>query len=228
MLMSVLPCLPLVAQQKEGPYALFQGAILTGAGNALSVLRLPVVIAPGNVVFKNVLIQFQVDVDGNLSLVADSPQVSDAPALASLSFKPGSYVGPGAYLDGKTPGFVDGPGPADGGATSWSFTTAGGADACTYPRSATWYVGPLENTPVAARLKKAGITSTAWSYGIANGPGIYTSCTKLGFQFLSSRWGAGTLIGVSQTGNAITIASFTDNQVDSNAPVDQVTFRLVP
>ena len=68
---------------------------------------------------------------------------------------------------------------------------------CTYPSSATWYVGPIANSPLAARLKAAGITSTAWSYGVTGGEACYNN------------WPDNTLIGLSQTGNKLTIVSFT-------------------
>jgi hypothetical protein len=66
-----------------------------------------------------------------------------------------------------------------------------------------------------------GITSTAWSYGVSGG-GIASSCG--GSQFFG--WGNGTLIGVAQTGNTITFASFTNNSFDKEAPVDQITYTL--
>jgi hypothetical protein len=218
------------AQSKGTPYALFQYATLVGSGNTLTASRIPVVVATGNTIFKNITIQFEVDPDGNLTVSPDNPQISDAPPLQVSSFKAGSYIGPGSILGGKTPAFVDGPGATEGGATSWSFSTGSGADTCTYPNSATWYVGPIENTPVAARLKAAGITSTAWSYGVANGPGRNDRCTTGAFMN-NAQWEPGTLVGVSQSGNAITIASFTDSpnvRRDYSAPVAQITYRLVP
>lgn len=222
------------AQTKGTPYALFQYANLVGSGSTLTASRIPVVVAAGNTIFKNITIQFDVDPDGNLTLSPDNPQISDAPPLQVSSFKAGSYIGPGSILGGKTPAFVDGPGATDGGATTWSFGTGSGADPCTYPNSATWYVGPMENTPVAARLKAAGITSTAWSYGVANGPYVGFNCaSNRGLSFGNYQWEPGTLIGVSQSGNAVTIASFTDDpssgpRRDYNAPVAQITYRLVP
>lgn len=217
------------AQSKEAPYALFQYATVVGMGNSLSVARIPVVVPTGNTIFKDLTIRFDVDPDGNLTISPDNPEVFDSPTLQVSSFKAGSYIGPGSILGGKTPAFVDGPGPSDGGATSWSFSTASGANTCTYPSSATWYVGPIENTPVAARLKSAGITSTAWSYGVADGPIQGNLCNDN--SRTNAKWEPGTLIGVSQSGNAITIASFTDRpnvRVDFSAPVAQITYRLVP
>lgn len=216
------------AQPKDAPYALFQSATITGAGNTITASRIPIVIAPGNTIFKNLTIQFDVDPDGNLTIASEYPQIFDAPALQVSTFKAGSYTGPGSVFDGKMPAYVDGPGPTDGGATSWSFSTADGADRCAYPSSATWYAGPMENTPVAARLKRVGVTSTAWSYGVASGPGYQTSCTNPQYIFGSHKWEPGTLIGVSQSGNAITIASFTELGKDYSAPVAQITYRLVP
>jgi len=217
------------AQSANGPYSLFQFATLTGSGNTITATRVPVVTAAGATLYKDVTIQFEVDSDGNLRLAPDNPQVLDAPALVVSSFRAGSYVGPGSVLNGKTPVFVDGPGATDGGATSWSLSAGSGADKCTYPSSATWYAGPIANSPVAARLKKAGITSTAWSYGVASGPSAYDRCTD-GSLFPNAGWGVGTLIGVSQSGSAITIASFTNHLSgnDFSAPIAQITFRVAP
>ena len=214
-------------QTRGTPYSLFQYSTMTGSGSTITASRVPVVTAAGNTIYKNVTIQFDVDSDGNLTLSPEYPKLSDAPPLVVSSFKAGSYIGPGSILNGKTPAFVDGPGATDGGATSWSFSTAGGADTCTYPNSATWYVGPIDSSPVSARLKKAGITSTAWSYGVASGPTYFDTCTNRN-SFSSYKWERGTLIGVSQSGNAVTIASFTNNGVDFSAPVDQITYRVAP
>lgn len=127
---------------------------------------------------------------------------------------------------------VEGPSALTGGAESWSFSAVAGADRCTFPSSATWYAGRLESNPVFERLKKAGITSNAWSYGVASGPDFNDRCTDTSQgNFSNWRWYAGTLIGVSQSGNSITIASFTDRlggQKDYTAPVAQITYRLVP
>jgi hypothetical protein len=76
---------------------------------------------------------------------------------------------------------------------------------------------------LAARLRKVNITSTAWTFGISGG-GIAFSCG--GSPFFN--WGNGSIIGVSQTGNTITIASFTNNGFDSASPVDQITYTLAP
>jgi hypothetical protein len=221
------------AQTQAPPQTLFQYATVTGAGNTMTATRVPVTTHTGKTIYKNVTVRFDVDEDGNLALAADHPQVVDAPDLLVSSFKAGSYVGPGTILAGKTPAFVDGPGALPGGASSWSFSSAPGADSCAYPSSATWYVGPITSNPLAARLAKANITSTAWSYGVASGPYDEDRCTNGAF-FRNQNWPAGTLVGVSQSGNAITFASFSHTSCkgcsyyDSSAPGDQITYRIAP
>jgi hypothetical protein len=156
-------------------------------------------------------------------MVAGYPQIVPSATLLTGNFKAGTYVAPSTMFNGKGFITVSGPGVSDGGATAWSFTTSSGADGSTTPNSATWYVGPIANNPLADRLKRAGVTSTAWSYGVGSGGAPYGSS---GYGY----WSAGSLIGVSQTGNAITIASFTgsNGMVDYAYPRDQVTYTLVP
>jgi hypothetical protein len=183
----------------------------------------PVVNAAGQTVYQDITIQFDADDDGNLTLSAGLPSTSPSPSLLTSSFQPGKHQGPKNAANGKAAIAVSGPGVVSGGSTAWSSTTTSDADPCSYPVSATWYVGPLENNPMAARLKKANITSTAWSYGITGG-GIASSCG--GSPYFN--WGNGAIVGVSQTANTITFASFTNNSFDKDSPVDQITFTLTP
>jgi hypothetical protein len=161
--------------------------------------------------------QFNVDANGVLTMSPGFPQASASPPLITSNFVAGRYVGPSSIFQGKAVINVAGPGLTDGGATEWSLSAASGADSSTYPSSATWYVGPIANSPLATRLASAKITSTAWSYGVA------------GSQYGSAYWRANTLIGVSQIGNTITFVSFSGaSSSDSNTPVDQITFTLAP
>ncbi|MBS1873905.1 MAG: hypothetical protein JSU00_11885 [Acidobacteria bacterium] len=210
-----------VIASAQSTQAFFERSTLTGSGNTITAANVPVTIpTAGITIYLNVTMQFNVDSNGNLTLSSGYPQVVAAPTLLSSSFRAGTYIGPSSVLNGKSIVTVSGPGVTDGGATTWSLTSTTGADACTYPSSATWYVGPLSNTPVASRLKGVGITSTSWSYGVAGGIG--SSCGH------SYYWLPGSLIGVSQTGNSITIASFTYAGADHGSPQDQITFTLKP
>src|SRR5438270_10519580 len=197
------------AQTPQPPFALFQQSTLTGSGNTITATQIPVVTATGITVYVNATLQFNVDANGNLTLSPGFPQISPAPTLLTGSFRAGRYVGPSTVSNGKGFVTVGGPGVTDGGGTQWSLSATTGADPCTYPSTATWYVGPIASSPVAARLKSAGITSTALSYGVGGsncGPG--------------SHWLLGSLIGVSQAGNTITIMSFSDvGTLDRSTPV---------
>jgi hypothetical protein len=142
------------------------------------------------------------------------------PGAAASAFQAGTYVGPGTMYSGKAVITVSGPGASDSGTTEWALSSANGANGCTFPNSATWYTGQIANSPYATRLKTAGITSNALSYGVGGGPGCGTSGV------VSGAWNPDTLIGVSQDGNTITISSFTLSGTDSSIPVDQITFTL--
>jgi hypothetical protein len=206
------------AQTPQTPSAQFQYSNLTGSGNTINATHIPVVTASGVTVYVNLAMQFNVDANGNLTLSSGFPQATLFPALLTTSFVAGKYVGPSAILSGKTSVIVSGPGVTDGGATEWSLSAAAGADNCTYPSSATWYVGPIANNPLAARITKAGITSTALSYGVGS-----SQCST------DAAWGVNTLIGVSQIGNSITFVSFNRvNSNDLNIPVSQITYNLAP
>jgi hypothetical protein len=173
----------------------------------------PVIDSSGKTSYKDITLLFDVDSAGNVTLASGYPKVIPSPTSLVSSFRAGKYIGPGS--DSNFIAAVSGPGITAGGATEWSLAAVSGTSYYAYPKSAAWYVGPITSNPLAARLKAAGITSTAWSYGIA---GSTCGC---------SQWLADTLIGVSQTGNALTIVSFTSNG-DHSQPVDQITYTLAP
>src|SRR5450432_2814425 len=132
--------------------------------------------------------------------------------VPTFAFKTGRYFTPSTILAGKGAIDITGPGVTDGGATLFSLAAAPGGDRCSYPSTATWFVGPIANNPWAARLSKVGITSAAFSYGVGNGT---SGCP----------WGTNDLLGFSQIGNTLTIARFTIVG-DFAAPVDQITYTL--
>jgi hypothetical protein len=206
-----------VTASAQSPNALFDQATITGSGNTITATLVPVVVSPGLTLYLNMTLQFNVDANGNLTLAPGFPQVVQAPTLLGSSFRAGTYVGPSTLLNGKALITVSGPGVLDGGATAWSLVTASGADPNTNPQSATWYVGPIANNPYADRIKRAGITSTAYSYGII-------SCGNNG---CDRGFGSGALIGVSQAGNTLTIVGFyTGSDAGASTPQGQITFTL--
>jgi len=200
-------------------YAQFQYATITGTNNVLNVTMLPVV-TPKGTVYKNFTLQVSANAEGQITV--ESATAVPAPTTVVTAFKTGVYLGPSSINKGQNQITISGPGVVPGGTTVWSLTSSSDPNVCTYPASATWYVGSPTSlgNPLYARLKKAGITSTAYSYGSA-GNLSNSSCNP------NDAWSGGSLIGVSQTGNSITIASFTTlGFADQNSPKDQITYTL--
>jgi hypothetical protein len=201
-------------------YAEFQYATLTGTTNTINATNVPVVTSTGTV-YKNLTFQVNVSSAGAVTIVAGSPTAVASPTTQSAGFKAGTYLGPSSLFSDNGLITVSGPGVTAGGATVWSLAAAPGANSCTYPSSATWYVGAptAANNPLAARLKKAGITSAAFNYGLL---GVTASC-------YGGYWDNGAILGLSQTGNSITIASFTlggATGTDFSTPQSQITYTL--
>jgi hypothetical protein len=207
------------APAQTAPYAIFQDSTLTASGNTITATRVPVVTTGTTTVYENVVIQFDVDSSGHFTIAPGYPQYVRSATPQISNFLPGTYIGPSTVLGGKTSIVVSGPSIGPNGTTEWSLTAPAGADPCTYPSSATWYVGSLATNPEAPRLTSAGITSTAYAYGVGG-----SQCSTD-----SNDWDQGSLLGFSQTGNAITISSYTYDKVyDQSTPRDQITYILVP
>lgn len=199
------------------PEAEFQYSTLTGSGDTVLATRVPAIASTGATIYWDVTLLFDIDENGNLTLDPAYPQIVKSPNLITGNFVPGNYVGPSTVLNGEALITVAGPGVGPGGTTEWTLTTSPGAASCTYPSTATWYVGSLASNPLSARLKKAGITSTAYSYGTGGSEDCYTD------------WETGALLGFSQVGNTITIYTFSaDGTIDYNTPKDQITYTLIP
>ncbi len=199
------------------PYVLFQDSTLTGSGSTVTASRLAVVLATGTI-YEDVTMQFDVDAQGNLTVAPGYPQIVPSATPIVTHFRAGTYVGPSTILGGKATITVSGPGAGPGGTTEWTIAAQTGADPCTYPSSATWYVGPLANNPLASRLQKIGITFAGYSYGTGS-----SQCTNA-FDWNNTS----TLLGFSQVGNALTVYSYTYENSDSLTPVAQITYTRQP
>lgn len=131
-----------------------------------------------------------------------------------LTFKAGTYVNPGDTRYGLV---LAGPSAVTGSAmVKWQTSPSSKlGQVCGAP--AVFYVGPVKNNPLyATRLKPAGIASPEYSYGIIQS---LTPCAR--------PWQAGSIVGVSQSGAFLTIATFTDAQgADAATPQDLRTYRL--
>jgi hypothetical protein len=208
-----------VAQAQTSPAPLFQNASLTGTGNTITATRVPVVISATITIYVDITLQFNSDSNGNLTLASGFPQIAASASTLTGNFTAGIYVGPATLFNGKGLISVTGPSVSDSGATLWSLAAAAGTDPSLYFTSANWWVGPIANNPYSTRIQKANITSTAYAYGIetstASAPDPWYSGTN------------GNLIGVTQTGNVISIATFSTNGGgDQSTPYAIVSFTL--
>lgn len=205
------------AQAQTPPYALLQNATLTGSGNTITAVNIPVVISVGVIVYVSLNLQFNVDSNGNFTVTPGYPQITQSFTPLASNFVAGNYAGPSNINSGNNLVTVSGPGVTSGGATEWSLAASAGGSSETYPPSATWWVGPIASSPIASRLQSAGITSTAYSYGTTGSTAPDSP----------AYWYANTLVGVSQIGNTITLVSFSENgNLDRNVPYDQITYTL--
>jgi hypothetical protein len=96
---------------------------------------------------------------------------------------------------------LSGPGIGPSGTTEW--TWAGTSS----PYNAAFYVGPVSSNPLSARIKKARIATRDYSFGLAGGGG--------------GNFGAGCLLGIAQTGGALTIVSFSNSGCTQDFPQPQ-------
>jgi hypothetical protein len=209
------------------PTPFLEDSTIVSTGGTLTATRVPVETATGSIVYQDVTIQLDATAKGGLTLAPGYPKIQPSPPILTSGFLAGHYAGPPTVASGNYLVTVTGPGIGGNGTTVWSLTAAKWANACTAPLSATWYSGPISENPLAPRIKRAGITSTDYSYGIvgvsepsncaSNSPGYY-------YTFLQD-----ALIGVTQTQDSLTIVSFEYNEgTDSSTPVAQITYTLQP
>jgi hypothetical protein len=205
------------------PTVYAQDATITGAGDVETITRIPVQTSTGSILYYNVTTTFGVTSAGALSVV--STTIVPSPSLIISNFQAGTYASPaGGYT---WTDHLSGPGIGSGGTTAWSFQSNGGAyPACSYPYTASWYTGPISSNPYAKRITAAGITSTDYSYGITGA--LISDCTSGAADF-GAPGGVGALIGAAQTGNSLTIVSFTDTGgKDHSVPIAEITYTLSP
>jgi hypothetical protein len=117
-----------------------------------------------------VTIELTADAKGNLSWATKEPIAGSSPPLATSNVRAGIYVsptcstcaiqiiGPTSIGDGGEGEWVIAPAPIS--AVPKEF--AGGSP----PNPAVFYTGPLAGSPLEARLKKAGLTTTQYVYGV--------------------------------------------------------------
>lgn len=176
---------------------------------------MPIQTAPNTFIYKDVTIELTADAKGNLEWATKEPISAFSPTPVN------SNVRAGIYLNGTCPTEcgIQITGPAligSGGEAEWTITSAPSkTPGSSPPNPAVFYTGPLAGSPLAARLKKAGLTTTQYVYGV-----IGTSNVDSGF------WGSNGLFGLRLVGNELVVASFTADGVDHNVPVTQIIYTF--
>lgn len=208
--------LPVAAQTPEassGPNnAYFEDATIVGGTNSITITRVPV-SAGGKTYYRDITIPFLVASDG--SVIAQPLDEVTSVVFIDSALEAGTYAGPATVLSGQAKIALAGPSVFENSYTEWTVSSISGAAGCTYPASGAFYVVPaLSDNPIYSRLQKANITSMAWFYGTDNNVNCY------------NQWPPNGIIGVSQVGNTLTIASFSDNVGDHPNPVAQITYTL--
>ncbi len=183
--------LPALAQAAEPR---LQDATISGNGNTITINNMPVRTSHGTI-YRDVTIEIRVDENGVVSFApgarpTDVPKpIVQAPALPPKiqQFREGTY----AAEDGTLMRLTFGTTLLDS-TPLWTFTQFGGQPGPI--GEATWFEGPIQGSPHAAAIRRAGITSMLYSYGVTtSGEGSFAPHS---------------IIGATQTGNELTIVSF--------------------
>ncbi len=203
-----------VAQTAGTIYLDYANVIATGSTIILN--RLPIKTSNGTITYKDVTIGLKWDSISGLSsaILTKTP----SPAVLSASFQAGVYGLTSNLNEGLA---LTGPGVVPGNSMSkWEVNaTTGKTPYCGTP--AIFYVGALTDNPFSVRIKAAGITNIEYSYGIV---GSGAACIGSA----SGSWSANALVGFSQSGPLLTIATFTTSSdgKDHNVPVTTYTYQV--
>jgi hypothetical protein len=206
---SALFVFPALSASASQPYVEFSG--ISGNAGTISLSRVPIVLSNGQVIYKDVILLLQANASGVLS---SSISQLNSPIFPAQPLQSGIYVD----VSSTNYGFeMTGPGQLPNGVGKWIIRPVTGlaGNDCGIP--ATIYTGPLNASPLAARLSAAKITSTEYSYGVLD-----SNTGACDGQY----WGANYLIGVSQVGNQVEFALFTYNGGDHNIAGARVNYIL--
>jgi hypothetical protein len=195
------------------PTIFMQSATINGAADAVTLTRVPVQNAAGTIIYKDISMFFDVDSLGNVTLPPALVKITPSPTINVGAFKPGTYNG--YSINGCTNDHtfkVGSPGVGSGGRISGSIQRI--EFGCGI-FNASWTSGPIAGHPLEVQLKAAGITSTAYNWGIMGTADLSTQ---------QSGWIAGDIVGVVQTGNQLSLVNFKNKNIAKTS----LTFTLCP
>src|SRR5271165_6702962 len=191
------------------PTAFFEYSGIVGEGSTISITRVPVEMSNGKIVYKDVTIEFSVEPNGTLDLVAGSPSQAPSPVLNTSHFQAGMYFTQVAASVAF--GTLAGGGPGSGGSTEWTFSVVNAPSGYQGPVEASWQTltPPVD---LQGRITNDKIVlDPALSYG-SEGQGNY--------------WRPDSLIAAQQVANTLNIETFTNpgNGADYSSPQASVVF----
>ena len=201
------------------PTIFMQSATINGASDALALTRIPVQDAAGKITYKNIIMAFDVDDQGKLSLRPSSFKITTSPTLLVGQFKQGVYQGSvhASYYPYEVVLYdVGSPGVLTGGRTAGSIHSRPVSGAHEF--NAAWVCGSIKGHPNEAALKAAGITSSSLCWGSVQ---VTNNDSRIDTY---PGWKSGDIIGAVQTGNSLSIYNFGDDNVENAALV----FTLCP
>lgn len=155
----------------------FQGAHFQGAGNQISMLRVPVTNKEtGKTQFFDMSAQFAADKNGNLIF-------KNINSVKSVAFSSANQLVAGHYLDtDNCSWFIEGPSVTSNGRLSWSFFKPANNTGCknTSTRSAQVLSGPLKSNQLAIMQsniypKLVKTSENNLNYGVYNGSYILSA-----------------------------------------------------
>jgi hypothetical protein len=191
----------------------FDESSIIGIGQTITALGVPIETSAGTFIYKDVTIELSADAKGNLSWATKEPIAGSSPPLATSNVRAGVYFMPDCSACGIQ---ITGPTSiGNGGLGEWVITAATADAGSSPPNPAFFYTGPLAGSPLEARLKKAGLTSAQYVYGI-----VGTSNVN------AYRWATNDLFGLRLVGNELVVAGFTDGNGDHNIPVTQIIYTF--
>jgi hypothetical protein len=172
-----------------------QDATIKGSGGTITISRLPVRTSHGTI-YRDVTIELSVDEDGRVHFATGAPTTPGKPSPALVQapslpprpqhFRPGTYEGSdGALMHLTVTTQPDGP-PA------WHLSTLRAGSGTI--EAASWQEGAIAENSHADIIRRAGITSQDYSYGLSEGG--------------SGAFGDGALLGAAQNGPTLVIVGF--------------------
>jgi hypothetical protein len=198
------------ATTAAAPLVMPQYSTLTSTNDTIQASRLPVTYN-GKAYYVDLTLALTAQVSSTgVVTIEVAPTSIPSPVLTVNNFKAGTYVGPSNVNGGQSIIVVSGPSPLPNGGTAWTLSTPTGASPYTYPNTAVWYVEPIADSPLEARLAAAKITSPDYSYGVGDG---------------SPHWCNNSLLGFQQVGNTLSISNFSYCG-DNSTPIDSITYTL--